>query len=197
MFHIGEDGQPDEFDANGKPIIRGYGLRCWISIADGCTICKTRDQLNSTLRNDQNFGDIYKLEDIHDQVTETGWAVEYMKRRIEQVINNCMNCTDTDRFIAAALGQNGSGLHPGAMRELSIANPNNIFRTKSYLPIDWETYFTVRIQNNPDTGDYDTRKQLELFYGVVKELNHRSPTGWYIPSRLNTRLIKKLIGINP
>ena len=196
VFHLDDERKPDELE-NGMPVVRGYGLRCWIRIADGCTICKTRDELNSTILNGQNFDDVYRLEEIHNQATETDWAVEYMRRRIEQVINSCVNCTDTDRFIAAALGQNGSGLHPGAMRELSVANPNNIFRTKSYLPIDWEQYFTVRIQNNPNTGAYDTRKQLELFYGVVKELHRRSPTGWYIPSRLNKQLINKLIEINP
>ncbi len=192
VFHLGKDGKPDEFDENGKPIVRGYGLRCWIFLANNCTVCKTRDELQATLRNGQEFEAVYKLEDIHGQVKETDWAVEYMRRRIQQVLDNCIGCNDTDRFIAAALGQNGPGLHPGAMRDLSIAGPNNDFRSAPYLPIDWEAYFADRIQRNPRQGTHDTRLQLELFFGVARELHRRSPTGWYIPSRLNNRYIRDL-----
>jgi len=179
-------------DENGEVVVRGTGLRCFIRVADGCTECKTRDELTNELRPGENFGDVYKLEDPHDQ-TDPAWAVEYMKRRIQQVLAFCIDCTETDKFIAAALGQNGPGLNPIGMKDLSKAYAGNPYRPAKYLPINWELYFEKRIENAGFQGYWDTRVQLDYFFGVALELHRRSPTGWYIPSRLDTRRIKNLI----
>jgi RHS repeat-associated protein len=195
VYHLDKNGEKDEckINSSGKLecVIRGYGLRCWIRIGDGCTICKTRDELASGLLNGQNFDDIYRLEDIHNQAVENDWAVEYMRRRIEQVMNMCLRCTDTDLFIAAALGQNGSGLNPRAMEVLSKSGTNNPYRPNQFDYIDWEKYFEDRIAKGFQER-WDTSHQLDLFFNVAWELHRRSPTGWYIPSRLNTTRIKNL-----
>ena len=39
------------------------------------------------------------------------WAAEYMKRRIQMVVDKCKDsfCKDRDKYIVAALAQNGPG----------------------------------------------------------------------------------------
>jgi len=195
VFHLGKDGNPDRFDENGKTIVLGYGLRCWIRIEDGCTECKTRDELTDNLKAGQNFNDIYKIEGIHNQSKEDNWAVEYMRRRIKQVLDKCINCTETDKFIAAALSQNGPDLNMGDIGDLSnwdTITPNtNPYRPNEYDQINWELYFEDRIAKGY-RGWFDSAHQLDLFYNVARELNRRSPTGWYIPSRMDINRIEKL-----
>jgi RHS repeat-associated protein len=196
VYHLGKDGKPDEPDPNKKGafVIRGYGLRCWINIQRGCTICKTRDELTADLKDGQDFNDVYKLEDTHDPQKDTGMAVEYMKRRIKQVIGKCVGCTETDKFIAAALGQNGPGLNPKDMENLSTWGIANPFRDHKDAPIEWEKYFGQRMKSDPANGHFDTVEQLNIFSDVAWELQNRSPNGWYIPP-LDMQLIYKLRGL--
>ena len=193
-FGIGQITNNQVSTAYGEKVgdDRGYGLLCWIKknagIDTGCE-CRTEQEMIDNYGD--HFRDDYELEQVHDQKNPV-WAVVYMQRRIQQVIDMCNNCNTTDKFIAAALGQNGPGMTPGDMSDLSVAGPNNKFRTEKYYPIDWEGYFAERIQNSVK-GEFDTRHQLELFYGVARNLHQRSPTGWYIPSHLYIGLIQKLI----
>jgi len=179
---------------------RGFGLRCWISneysyiqvgwkiIGDVplCSICKTDEELKAM---DKQYKNHYQLEPIHNPNDEPSWAAEYMRRRIQQVINMCKNCSPTDKFIAAALGQNGPGLDPRDMEILSSWSPNNPFRLNRNDSIDWLGYFRERIKNNGKRGWFDTSHQISLFSNVIWELEKR---GWYVPSGLDRGLISTL-----
>jgi hypothetical protein len=89
----------------GDPI--SYGKLCYIvynAIGDtnifACgTVCEDFNQLVK----EYGEGNV-KAEPVIDQTTTAGAAIS-MRRRISQVLKNCIDCTDTDRFIAAALAQ--------------------------------------------------------------------------------------------
>lgn len=160
---------------------RGSGVRCYIpvgSLDNGtCSICVTRDQMVQSYG--RLFHEYFQLEDKHDQ-TDGYWAQIYMRRRIQQVVDHCKNCSETDIFIAAALGQNGSGFDWRSAEEVSIvgaSNKSNKWRTEKKGPIDWNGYFDERIQKSPK-GWYDTSNQLNIFANIVWRLKNK---GWYVP----------------
>jgi RHS repeat-associated protein len=186
---------------------RGTGLRCWTDIAyqytqtqhgiisDGppcLTICLTRDQLKKI---DPDYEKHLKLEPAYD-ANQVQWAVEYIRRMIQQVMNMCRQCSDTDIFIAAALGQNGPGLTPNAMWELSSVSTNpsrpNPYRLNQGDPINWMLYFKDRIARNGERGWKDTSLQLDLFSNVVWELEKRN---WDVPKNLDRVFIANLAQI--
>ena len=119
-----------------------------------------------------------------------------MRNRIEQVINVCGNtCTSTDKFIIAALAQNGPGFTQANMA--NILNPKNGFLNNDGT-ISWEAYFTSANKTSDDslslelrTGglDYDTFFMLRLFYLDAKEMEAQ---GWYLPNDLDEERIKRL-----
>ena len=141
-------------------------------------------------------------EVAHDQ-KQPVWAVHYMRRRIQQVLDECDKCTSTDRFIAAGLAQNGPGFtHFDLTQTVLNTRPKNINDLYRYLTpdgkvdqsredgvtADWSRYFVVR-NNSKDTYD-----QLNLFAQVVFSLhaNHSQSLGWYVPADLNWNTIWKL-----
>ncbi len=141
----------------------------------------------------------YEGEDVHDH-TDPVWAVEYMRRRIQQVLEVCDKCTSTDKFIAAALAQNGSGFTHYELTQTVLnkapENPEDLYRyitsdkkidfgRSDGVTVNWAKYFDVR-----DNYD-DTYKQLNLFAQFAFELNARHlPTlSWYLPTDLNWNTI--------
>ena len=77
------------------------------------------------LDNVRGCGLSYKGEGVHDQ-NQPVWAVHYMRRVIQQVLGSCDKCTSTDRFIAAALAQNGPGFtHFELTQTVLNTKPNN------------------------------------------------------------------------
>jgi hypothetical protein len=161
---------------------RGSGVRCYIPVGrvdnGTCSICQTRDQMV------QNYGRLYheyfQLENKHDQ-TDGYWAQIYMRRRIQQVVDHCKNCSETDIFITAALGQNGSGFDWKSAEEISSVGKNLKWRTEKNGPIDWNGYFVERIEKNGYKGWFDTRNQLNTFANVVWALKSK---GWYVPPKV-------------
>jgi len=153
---------------NGKPKVRDYGLRCYIFKGYDC-VCE----------NFENLPEGYQLEPVHDQSEKT-WAVEYMRRRIKLVTDLCVNCTSTDKYIAAALAQNGPGFNLQNMMDLTRPGTRirkdeptlwGNLRVEGFVTVDWGKYFL-----QPGNAD-DTQFQLTLFDGVIRELQKRD---WYI-----------------
>ncbi len=173
----------------GKPIKNGegepfaYGKLCYIVnkvIGDtnilGCTtVCDDYDNLAKEYGTEN-----VKEEHIIDQTTWSG-AAESMRRRISQVLHNCVDCTDTDRFIAAALAQDVQ-LNMQEMTEISSKSTNNkaahrLPKETNGLKIDWKTYIDTHI-SNPRRDGYG---QVARFDNAVTELNS---LGWVIPGDL-------------
>jgi RHS repeat-associated protein len=157
--------------------VRGYGLRCYIPIGSSdnslCNCLTPREINQMTLEQRKVFENTYELEPFHDPVKEPKWAVEYMRRRIKQVLDTCnygkINCSETDKFIIAALAQNGSGF--------TIANMDLDIKI-NYLEgrkIDWKEYFPK--QGN--VGEFKT--QLRLFKDLTNLLHN---DGYYLPNEI-------------
>jgi len=155
---------------------RGFGLLCWVKkiakIEDDCSsLCKTSDEMKKEYGD--NFADIYELEQAHDQ-KDPKWAVVYMRRRIQMVVNACnygkIDCSATDKFIIAGLAQNGPGFTVDNM-DRSIKTSSN----PAYLingKIQWKAYFPS--QNN----EYEFKNQLGLFYRFAMMLHE---DGYFLP----------------
>ncbi len=94
-------------------------------------------------------------------------AIILMKRRIQMVINACENCTDTDRYIAAALAQNGPGFTHINMQTL----PKLKSTAGKLYNRNWQWYFET---SDPE----DTKIQLYRFDLVISELRSRR---WIVP----------------
>ena len=165
---------------DGKPKIRDYGLRCYIFKGSSCT-CENFEDIPSNLSNPFNFYTNqniplppgYELEDVHNQSDRT-WAVEYMRRRINLVIDNCKGCKPTDIYIAAALAQNGPGFNYVDMSRM----PNLLdegLQQRYRIKKDWFAHFKRDLQNN---SGVNTKDQLGLFTEVIYQLRFR---GWYVP----------------
>jgi RHS repeat-associated protein len=156
------------------PIIRGYGIR-W-----RC----------------QSMGELEEARDQNDKKN----AVILMRRQLQLVIDECIGCTPTDLYIAAALAQNGPGFSLQSMREL--ARPGTrindrtlwggqdqpgerepIWVTQNDVKINWDRYF--RRTGNAD----DTQRHLMLFDGVARELQNRR---WYVPPDLKWQIVDYL-----
>lgn len=165
-----------------KQVQTGYGEKVidWLDNVRGCGLTKAG-------------------EEVHDQNIPV-WAVHYMRRRIQQVVDACDKCTSTDKFIAAALAQNGPGFTHYELTQTVLvknpADPNNLFRyltpdkkidssRSDGVTVNWAKYFDRR-------NDYeDTYKQLNLFAQVVFDLQarHSPDRRWYIPADLNWNTI--------
>jgi hypothetical protein len=168
---------------------RGGGVRCYIKISrfrksQPCSYCFTKQERESI----DEFEKKYELEPAYGQM-DSDWAVIYMRRRIEQAIKACKNCSATDRFIVVALAQNGSGFTRVTANEISSTGPDLPYRKEKNGPIDWEGY----IQNRINTGHYlnwfDTRYQLDLFGHVAWALYNK---GWAIEDGVDWTIVWKL-----
>ncbi len=119
-------------------------------------------------------------------------AVELMKRRILLTIEHCDNCTDTDKYIAAGLAQNGSGFRYDRMRK-DVKDIVDYRRKFYYHPDkvykDWMLLFQ---EDARDNRVIDTKIQLIRFNWVIKVLQNR---GWFVPL-LDTDDINKLTAGN-
>ena len=150
-----------------KPSRRGYGLRCYIPLLsnDPC-VCKTPIEIEST----PDFYRNYQLEEPHE-LTDSSWSVEYMRRRIQMVVNECKDrfCQDRDKFIVAALAQNGSGFTVGNIGDLKAHLTNNQIQWK-----EWYSGLSARSKS-------EYRDQWRLFYKFTRRLNN---DGYYLPPNI-------------
>jgi RHS repeat-associated protein len=149
-------------EKNGKLEIRGYGLRK----------CGLHNILETPL-------------DPNDPAD----AVILMKRRIQLVTNACVGCTDTDRYIAAALAQNGPGFTHVRMRKIGKTTSESM---KKYNNPDVSREWFGFFEEDAGYGNnmVNTKTQLVWFDRVIKELLGR---GWFVPpSVINSPIIEIL-----
>ncbi len=154
-----------------------YGKLCYILIGTGqvhredlsCSICKTYDEMVAEY-GEGNF----KEETPVDQTTNSG-AVMSMRRRIWQVLNKCTNCTDTDRFIAAALAQDVQ-INMNQMEYTSgkKKNSSRFPQETDGLNIDWKKYWEKHGKNWNESYE-----QINRFDDAVTALYSR---GWGTPN---------------
>ena len=159
-------------DENGEEIFRGYGLLCWIKknagVDDGCE-CLSKDAMIEKYGED--FRDIFELEKANPN--KPSWAVLLMRRRIEIVVNKCEGCSDTDRFIVAALAQNGPGFNIDTLK--------NVYRwSQNKNDLDWTKWYDNQPMSEQSRKEYP--HQLRIFHGVILELQK---DGYYLPPNLN------------
>ncbi len=154
-------------------------------------------------------------EDPHDNKT----AVRGMDRRIQQVFDraeklsedNGIVLTNTDKYIIAAMAQNGPGFDFNDINSVMDSDKGFIRDGQ----IDWEAYFEIKqnewekrvddawknplnqanaetIINNVRSGGagYDTQFMLEKFY---EETSSLQTEGYYLPNDLDVQRIEELI----
>jgi hypothetical protein len=157
---------------------RGTGVLCYVLKESAalenipCLFCNTRKELEKLLGDGQKFDDVFDLEKKHDP-TNPRWAVEYMRRRIKQVVDLCTPdfCEAKDRVIVAALAQNGPGFTTKDMRDLrGFLLPSDGGRKK----VDWKEWYAER---SPASKD-EYRKQWNLFYKFSRDLYR---DGYWLP----------------
>jgi hypothetical protein len=158
---------------------RGTGVLCYIlkeSVAlenIPCLFCNTRKELKKSLGTGQNFDDIFQLEERHSPYDER-WAVEYMRRRIKQVVDLCTPdfCEAKDRVIVAALAQNGPGFTTHNMNDLkAFLDPKN---GSGMRKINWQKWYAAR----SPASKTEYRKQWNLFYPFARDLYR---DGYWLP----------------
>jgi RHS repeat-associated protein len=153
---------------------RGWGLRCWIQenagLDDSCE-CLTEKEMKQKYGDD--FKDKFELEPKHNQ-HEAKWAVTYMQRRIQMVVDQCKNCNDVDTFIVSALAQNGPGFNVDTMNH--VVNKN--YRIGN--DIDWIRWYDYGVTSPKAKAEYP--HQLRIFHRVITGLKNH---GYYLPSGLN------------
>lgn len=161
-------------DEDGKKVFRGYGLRCYIPIGKfkkhpPCTLCITWAQIQAMSKSERKkFEEEYELEPIRNQDYSSS-AVTFMRRRIEMAVDVCDNsfCTDKDRFIVAALAQNGPGF---TTRNVDEIKDNYV----SFNKITWKNWYSSRSVKSK--REYSI--QLRLFYSFAVALNK---SGYILP----------------
>jgi hypothetical protein len=96
-----------------------------------------------------------------------------MRRRIEIVVNKCEGCSDTDRFIVAALAQNGPGFN--------ITTLKNVYRwSQNKDDLDWKNWYYNQPMSKQSRKEYP--HQLRIFHGVILVLQK---DGYYLPPNLD------------
>lgn len=123
-------------------------------------------------------------------------AVQVMATRIEMAVNACNRCVDdTDRFIVAALAQNGSGFGISSIKSLPVVDGR----------INWEEVMLNQGRGSSDpialtrqalTGmNYSTQFMLKIFsYDAISLINQ----GFILPDRyknVNWNEINRLINL--
>ncbi|MCJ7435516.1 MAG: RHS repeat-associated core domain-containing protein [Anaerolineales bacterium] len=154
-----------------------YGKLCYIvykaigdtNIFSCSTVCEGFDQLV------KDYGaENVTEEQVIDQTTWTGAATS-MRRRISQVLDKCLYCTDTDRFIAAALAQDVQ-LNMTEMKDASTKGIPASYRypqEKLGMNINWKKYF----DNEITAGRLHSYGQVARFDDAVTELKK---LGWAV-----------------
>jgi RHS repeat-associated protein len=164
----------------------GFGLLCYIFYKQvgnienvPCSICQSRKELEKGLLPGQKFEDVYHLEPSHSQLVP-GWAVTYLRRRIQQVVEQCkgkgIKCDDADRFIIAGLAQNGPGFGVGVMTDTIKTR----YIDKITGEIKWRDWYTYGVTTPKSKKEYP--KQLRLFYKYITMLKNDD---YYLPPLLN------------
>jgi hypothetical protein len=169
-----EHGYGEEF-FDGKDDFRGTGVLCYILKTSigieniPCLFCNTKEELEGMLSEGQNFDDVFQFEEGHDP-TDSRWAVEYMRRRIKQVLDICKDrfCGPKDRFIVAALAQNGPGFPPSEMTRIKN---NYVVNDRT---IDWRKWYSELSAASKS----EFRMQWNLFYPRIKRLHQ---DGYWLP----------------
>ena len=133
--------------------------------------------VNGVVQKDENGRPIIRgyglcTGDYDYRPKDKDWSAEYMRRRIQIVVDKCKFCTERDIFIVAALAQNGPGF--------TIANIDEIKNDPDYLSnnqIQWKVWYAGRSRDS----ETEYRKQWRLFYKFAKKLNE---DGYYLPPNI-------------
>ena len=104
------------------------------------------------------------------------WSAEFMRRRIQMVVDKCKFCTARDTFLVAALAQNGPGF---TIANIEAIKHNYLFNNQ----IQWKIWYADRSRESKN----EYRTQWRLFYKFAKKLND---DGYYLPPNiLNDEII--------
>lgn len=104
------------------------------------------------------------------------WSAEFMRRRIQMVVDKCKFCEERDKFIVAALAQNGPGF---TIANIDQLKSDHLVNNK----IDWKGWYEILSGNS--INEY--RKQWRLFYKYAKMLKDDN---YYLPENiLNDEMI--------
>jgi hypothetical protein len=158
----------EAYGSNEKHNNLGDKLRCYIlkSNIEATPQCFTEEQI-------KNCPDITKLFILEPPLKTDDWhdAAILMSRRIKHALDvACINkngkdvCGDTDRYIIAAMAQNGGGFTGG-----EVAKLNELLQTND-VAMDWDTFFQTR-------AEIDTSTQLQRFRDAVNGF----AKNWVVP----------------
>ncbi|MCG2785190.1 MAG: hypothetical protein L6461_08810 [Anaerolineae bacterium] len=173
-----------------KNLNAGDNLRCYVDNFTGDVKCFTPiDDVDC---------EKYSLETPLDQDTWNN-AFILMRRRIQHAIDTCSACRDTDKYIIAAMAQNGpgyTGVFKGEKYSVGKLKPKD--QTPGHI-YDWKKYYQDGLDEHSMPWDFyarartftNTVEQLQRFTKAKRAFTHR---GWYIPD-LDTDYINKLMSI--
>ena len=159
---------------------RGHGTLCYIvnkTIGNlsniSCTVCKTEDQMIA----EYGTGN-FQLEPVHDP-TIPSWAVEHLRRRMKMVLDECkgnkVDCSLEDKFIIAALAQNGPGFSKDTLTK-DVLIPKFLVNKK----IQWQNWYSQIPRASKTKKEYP--KQLREFYDFIVKLHN---DGYWLPDDLD------------
>ncbi len=137
--------------------------------------------VNGVVQKDENGKAIIRgygcrIDDYDYRPKDKDWSAQYMRRRIQLSVDKCKFCTERDKFIVAALAQNG----PGFTVDNVEAIRNNYLSNNQ---IQWKVWYADRSRDSKS----EYRAQWRLFYKFAKKLNE---DGYYLPPNiLNDEII--------
>jgi len=159
-----------------KNLNAGDNLRCYVDNTTGEVKCFTPyDNVDCQK---------YSLETPLDQDTWNN-AFILMRRRIQHAIDTCPACRDTDKYIIAAMAQNGPG-YTGVFKGkyFSVEKLKLEEQTSGHV-YDWMTYYQDSLNAHPWWDSVGRKRtftntvdQLRRFTKAKPAFKHR---GWYIP----------------
>ena len=156
----------------------GTGLRCYIlRFNPEVTQCFTEDQI-------EKCTDISKVFELEPPLDPSSWhdAAILMRRRIQHAIDTCTDCKATDKYIIAAMAQNGpgfTGIFKG--KNSSAKKLDKKDQTDDYI-YDWKGYYSY-------ADRIDTIDQLWRFREAINAFIARD---WSVPD-LDDNYISDLI----
>jgi RHS repeat-associated protein len=186
------DRQTENPYGSGDPknLNAGDNLRCYVDNFTGEVKCFTPyDNVDCQK---------YSLETPLDQDTWNN-AFILMRRRIQHAIDTCPACRDTDKYIIAAMAQNGPG-YTGVFKgtKYSVGKLPEKEQTPGYV-YDWMTYYKDSLKAHSAWWDFfarertltNTVEQLRRFTKAKPAFKQR---GWHIPD-LDGYYINALISL--
>jgi hypothetical protein len=180
----------------GRYATRQMDLRLLSKEADwagtGLGLCNISDAQMET-----DFGDRYKAKNgkkgyglglYGKDQTKPRIAALALKRKIKLVIDAsvCIDCSSTDKFIVAALGQ-ASMLTPETLGEWTPTKKRVYSTVPNGTTFYWEGFF----KDAENHGQYKILRELKVFSNDVEELGKR---GWFVPGMVVFSEIKALFG---